>query len=38
MKISASGFRMHLKEYNRKGTDHSLECFRPLLDGTTDSP
>ncbi len=28
----------HLKEFNRKGTDHSLECFRPLLDGTTDWP
>lgn len=29
---------LHLKEFNRKGTDHSLECFRPLLDGTTDWP
>jgi hexulose-6-phosphate isomerase len=29
---------VHLKEFNRKGTDHSLECFRPLLDGTTDWP
>ncbi len=28
----------HLKEFNRKGTDHSLECFRPLLDGTTNWP
>lgn len=25
----------HLKELNRKSTDHSLEAFRPLLDGTT---
>ena len=29
---------IHLKEFNKKGTDHSLECFRPLLDGTTDWP
>ncbi len=29
---------VHLKEYSKKGTDHSLECFRPLLDGTTDWP
>jgi len=29
---------VHLKEFNRKGTDHSLESFRPLLDGTTDWP
>ena len=29
---------IHLKEYTKKGTDHSLECFRPLLDGTTDWP
>ncbi len=28
----------HLKEFTKKGTDHSLECFRPLLDGTTDWP
>ena len=28
----------HLKEFNRKSPDHSLECFRPLLDGTTDWP
>jgi hexulose-6-phosphate isomerase len=29
---------MHLKEFSKKGTDHSLESFRPLLDGTTDWP
>lgn len=29
---------IHFKEYTKKGTDHSLECFRPLLDGTTDWP
>lgn len=29
---------VHLKEFTRKGTDHSLEAFRPLLDGTTDWP
>ena len=29
---------VHLKEFDKKGTDHSLECFRPLLDGTTDWP
>jgi hexulose-6-phosphate isomerase len=28
----------HLKEFTKKGTDHSLECFRPLLDGTTNWP
>ena len=25
---------VHLKEFTKKGTDHSLESFRPLLDGT----
>ncbi|HCS53660.1 MAG TPA: Fe-S cluster assembly protein HesB, partial [Planctomycetaceae bacterium] len=25
---------VHLKEYTKNGTDHSLESFRPLLDGT----
>jgi len=25
----------HFKEFTKKGTDHSLEAFRPLLDGTT---
>lgn len=29
---------VHLKEFSKKSTDHSLECFRPLLDGTTDWP
>ncbi len=29
---------IHLKEFTKKGTDHSLESFRPLLDGTTDWP
>ena len=29
---------VHLKEFSKKGTDHSLECFRPLLDGTTNWP
>ena len=29
---------IHFKEFTKKGTDHSLECFRPLLDGTTDWP
>lgn len=29
---------VHLKEYSRKGTDHSLEAFRPLLDGSTNWP
>lgn len=29
---------IHLKEFSSKGTDRSLECFRPLLDGTTNWP
>ncbi len=29
---------VHFKEFTRKGTDYSLETFRPLLDGTTDWP
>ena len=29
---------VHLKEFNKKATDHSLEAFRPLLDGTTNWP
>ena len=28
----------HFKEFSKKGTDHSLESFRTLLDGTTDWP
>jgi hexulose-6-phosphate isomerase len=29
---------VHLKEFTKKGTDTSLESFRPLLDGTTNWP
>ena len=29
---------IHFKEFTKKGTDHSLESFRPLLDGTTNWP
>ncbi|MBY0526979.1 MAG: sugar phosphate isomerase/epimerase [Gemmataceae bacterium] len=29
---------VHLKEFTKKGTDFSLESFRPLLDGTTNWP
>ena len=29
---------VHLKEFTKKSTDHSLEAFRPLLDGTTNWP
>ncbi len=29
---------VHLKEFTKKGTDFTLETFRPLLDGTTDWP
>ena len=39
--ISILGNRIrnvHLKEFTKKGTDHSLESFRPLLDGTTNWP
>lgn len=39
--ISILGSRIknvHLKEFSKKGTDYSLETFRPLLDGTTDWP
>jgi hexulose-6-phosphate isomerase len=39
--ISLLGKRIknvHLKEFTKKGTDHSLEAFRPLLDGTTNWP
>jgi len=28
----------HFKEFTKKGTDNSLESFRPLLDGTTNWP
>ena len=39
--ISQLGKRIknvHLKEFTKKGTDYSLESFRPLLDGTTNWP
>lgn len=39
--ISQLGKRIknvHLKEFTKKGTDVSLEAFRPLLDGTTNWP
>ena len=39
--VAALGGRIknvHFKEFTKKGTDHSLESFRPLLDGTTDWP
>ena len=39
--ISILGRRIknvHLKEFTKKGTDYSLESFRPLLDGTTNWP
>lgn len=29
---------VHFKEFHRAGSDHSLECFRPLLDGSTNWP
>ena len=29
---------VHFKEFTKKGTDYSLETFRPLLDGTTHWP
>lgn len=29
---------VHLKEFTKKGTDFTLETFRPLLDGTTNWP
>src|SRR5947209_12682058 len=39
--IAALGQRIrntHFKEFTKKGTDYSLESFRPLLDGTTNWP
>jgi hexulose-6-phosphate isomerase len=39
--ISQIGGRIknvHFKEFTKKGTDYSLESFRPLLDGTTNWP
>ncbi|HEX8199611.1 MAG TPA: sugar phosphate isomerase/epimerase family protein, partial [Isosphaeraceae bacterium] len=29
---------VHFKEFSKTGTDHSLDAFRTLLDGTTDWP
>jgi hexulose-6-phosphate isomerase len=29
---------VHFKEFSKKGSDHSLDSFRTLLDGTTDWP
>jgi hexulose-6-phosphate isomerase len=29
---------VHFKEFTKRGTDYSLETFRPLLDGTTNWP
>ncbi|MBM4000753.1 MAG: sugar phosphate isomerase/epimerase [Planctomycetes bacterium] len=29
---------IHFKEFTKRGTDHSLESFRTLLDGTTNWP
>jgi L-ribulose-5-phosphate 3-epimerase len=29
---------IHFKEFSQKGTDYSLEAFRPLLDGTINWP
>jgi len=29
---------VHFKEFTKKETGHSLESFRPLLDGTTNWP
>lgn len=29
---------IHFKEFSQKGTDYSLEAFRPLLDGTVNWP
>jgi len=36
--LGARTKNVHLKEWTKKGTDHSLESFRPLLDGTTNWP
>ncbi len=39
--ISILGKRIrnvHFKEFSKRGTDYSLESFRPLLDGTTNWP
>jgi hexulose-6-phosphate isomerase len=36
--LGARTKNVHLKEFTKKGTDVSLEAFRPLLDGTTNWP
>ena len=36
--LGARTKNVHLKEFTKKGTDSSLEAFRPLLDGTTNWP
>ncbi len=36
--LGARTKNIHLKEFTKKGTDYSLETFRPLLDGTTNWP
>lgn len=36
--LGARTKNVHLKEFTKKGTDFSLETFRPLLDGTTNWP
>jgi L-ribulose-5-phosphate 3-epimerase len=36
--LGARTRNVHLKEFTKKGTDYSLETFRPLLDGTTNWP
>jgi sugar phosphate isomerase/epimerase len=38
MQIGGRIKNVHLKEFTKKGTDVSLESFRPLLDGTTNWP
>jgi hexulose-6-phosphate isomerase len=29
---------VHFKEFSKSGSDHTLNAFRPLLDGTTNWP
>jgi L-ribulose-5-phosphate 3-epimerase len=36
--LGARTRNIHFKEFTKKGTDYSLETFRPLLDGTTNWP
>jgi hexulose-6-phosphate isomerase len=38
MQLGPRTKNVHLKEFTKKGTDTSLESFRPLLDGTTNWP